>query len=741
MISHRSLLECMKKLGYAVDEGGMCFGFAHMAMQAILTGDLKTYNQRLTTLQKILLEKKDLLTQINLVREKVKNIMKMNPGLTLEQQFTLRQRILTSEEQDVLSIPAFFDGVALYHAPAKYPHLFEEFDLRVMKSLPKENEGSPKNTYIFVNQKPPKLYQFDAKGNKLEILLSENELIKVYDILTDAKIEAGDSARHLLSIKKLDELDALFTAKDGVTLQARPRIQNAEQTFRRVLPSALVIDEKKDELSRRTEKSKIKKIDSISGIYNIEELKKYFEILLQVLKEQNYDEPISFILCSSDHCIVIGYDPQSQGWQWISASNSEEIDNSQEIAKKVMYAFSNSDFTTFVTEIYVNDTTEKKIKEFLAGCKQKEPWKKLFKVTKETAQRSDSMNASWLYIATQNGHLDIVKLLIQEGKANPNQANKNGSTPLLAAARRGHLDIVKFLIQEGKANPNQACTIANATPFYIAAQNGHIEIVKFLLQEEKTAVSIPILASTQILLEGAKQINRENEIKNLLTKNNTRPLPKNLPGFTSLHAAIFFQHYDIVRILLDHQEIFPNNLDVIDLALALNRIDIFRLLENHLTKKSQEAKEQSAKRNIESKINIITEKLNNHREQEQKKTNLKYLDLLESFYKQVLKGKSFSNIVPLFKVAKNENIVLEVILGALLYKIQSLKESPSAGFFSLFNNNSDTAIKLQEMFNKFMENLEKDVPGITHLYTPAYLKLSYDNYNNRNIVSAKSTTH
>jgi hypothetical protein len=37
----------MRHLGYVVDKRGMCFGFSHMAMQAILARDAITYNARL----------------------------------------------------------------------------------------------------------------------------------------------------------------------------------------------------------------------------------------------------------------------------------------------------------------------------------------------------------------------------------------------------------------------------------------------------------------------------------------------------------------------------------------------------------------------------------------------------------------------------------------------------------------------------------------------------------------------
>jgi len=55
-----------------------------------------------------------------------------------------------------------------------------------------------------------------------------------------------------------------------------------------------------------------------------------------------------------------------------------------------------------------------------------------------------------LLLAAQNGHLDIVRFLVEAGAA-IDQGNNNGSTPLWLAAQDGHLDIVRFLVEAGAA--------------------------------------------------------------------------------------------------------------------------------------------------------------------------------------------------------------------------------------------------------------------------------------------------
>ena len=57
--------------------------------------------------------------------------------------------------------------------------------------------------------------------------------------------------------------------------------------------------------------------------------------------------------------------------------------------------------------------------------------------------------------------------------------SNDGATPLFIAAQNGHLEIVQFLVESG-ANKDQGTTNDGATPVFIAAQNGHLEIVRVL---------------------------------------------------------------------------------------------------------------------------------------------------------------------------------------------------------------------------------------------------------------------
>ena len=57
------------------------------------------------------------------------------------------------------------------------------------------------------------------------------------------------------------------------------------------------------------------------------------------------------------------------------------------------------------------------------------------------------------------------------------QAATDGMTPLIIAAQQGHLDIVRFLVEVGVAK-DQAAT-DGMTPLIIAAQQGHLDMSAF----------------------------------------------------------------------------------------------------------------------------------------------------------------------------------------------------------------------------------------------------------------------
>ena len=96
---------------------------------------------------------------------------------------------------------------------------------------------------------------------------------------------------------------------------------------------------------------------------------------------------------------------------------------------------------------------------------------------KDAATTTDGATA--LLLAAFQGHLEVVRLLLEAG-ADKDSATTDGATALLVADREGHLEIVRLLLEAGA--DKDAATTDGATALLLAAFQGHLEVVRLLLE-------------------------------------------------------------------------------------------------------------------------------------------------------------------------------------------------------------------------------------------------------------------
>ncbi len=163
------------------------------------------------------------------------------------------------------------------------------------------------------------------------------------------------------------------------------------------------------------------------------------------------------------------------------------------------------------------------------------------------ATKSDN-GATPLYIAARNGHLNIVKELIAAG-ANIDAARSDiGGNPLYSAAGNGHLDIVKELIAAG-ANIDAAIRDIRETPLYIAAGNGHLNIVKELIAAGANIDATRSDTGGNPLYVAAEN-GHLNITKELIAAGANVNAARRDIGTTPLHAAAQNGHLDVVKELI-----------------------------------------------------------------------------------------------------------------------------------------------------------------------------------------------
>ena len=104
-------------------------------------------------------------------------------------------------------------------------------------------------------------------------------------------------------------------------------------------------------------------------------------------------------------------------------------------------------------------------------------------LTVERPQDVDSQSfsdeATPLHLASEEGHVDVARILVEQG-ADVTAQDKDGSTPLHRASERGHLDLARFLVEHG-ANA-AAKNKYGWTPLDRASERGHLDVKQFLVK-------------------------------------------------------------------------------------------------------------------------------------------------------------------------------------------------------------------------------------------------------------------
>ena len=157
---------------------------------------------------------------------------------------------------------------------------------------------------------------------------------------------------------------------------------------------------------------------------------------------------------------------------------------------------------------------------------------------------------SYLSFASQNGHLDTLKYLIEEFNCEIDNIYFSHKTLLHYACENGYLDIVKYLIEECHANIKVGDKCGN-TPLHLATQFGHFSIIKYLVEECHCEVEVKAKEGSTPLhyacANGYLDI-----VKYFIEECKCHTEVQTNYGKTPVHMASQYGHWDIVKYFIEN---------------------------------------------------------------------------------------------------------------------------------------------------------------------------------------------
>src|SRR3990167_2447934 len=522
MLSHQDLIDRSKLMfPKTTDSIGMCYGVAMMAMQAILAGNINSFNKLLSLIERMPLAAFGDISRTIWVDE----VVNANKRLSLNN--TQQDRLASFKKkhnvqfelkwEDLIDIEAFFTGVNLYMTPQhdEFSGLFGSGEARPKVQLDSDRLLSLLPINVIRKDESQSMNRDhrnheDKKDSSNDVIQQQtihqfmsfsgcydkSELLKYFE--TFAENYPPSQYQQPVSFVLVNQCHAIAVGYDPKHNPNKPWLfVDADQLPAKACDAASIVD--------------------------------YVFYALARYERHVYFNTTTYAIKNVVNEIVV------QAKNSSTKITNEECNRLPDKIKNIRNA------NKYAEDLF-NEISKKL---------HSEAWKKYPEMNLDNAKRTSLLGVSWLHMATMFGHTDqvkgLIKLLVWGSNVSSDYINRavkpNDFTPLWVAAENGHLEVVEVLIKCG-ANIDQVCN--GGTPLFIAAQTGYGDVVKVLIDAK---ANIDQICNGYTPLYVAAQNGHLEVVKVLIDgKANIDWIYK---GFTPLYVAAQQGHADVVKALID----------------------------------------------------------------------------------------------------------------------------------------------------------------------------------------------
>ena len=460
-----AILGAMNKLGYTIDEKGVCYGIAFMAVQALLRRDFDAFLLRMKKIQD---------GSIDQTIKKIILKWKKQDDLSLRP----RERALYKLNQDEINLLGFFDGIALYFISKNniinYPS-FQNWrrEFQVFSSAKKpRSKSSPARVPI-----TEEINLEDIQMKAGLVLNSDENLLNLIQWLQKQEgslVLALHSLGHTVSLNRNKDGRLYLVNHDYIT-----EIK-ADSIGVKVIGEAIAYQG--IFLAEVLNHKKLNLVDEVDFLLETKDDFKSQKILsLGEVSQQKILEQSLFLAVKN------GYSDLTENILFgLNSIMREKIKDSIYQGFTLLLEASYRGFSDIVDILirYKFDVNKAhKTKDTALHFAAKNGFYRVAELLVTNGARVDnknSYNATALQYSAEKGHYLIAKLLL-ENLANPNIADKDGYTPLILSSYRGDIQVMELLLKH-RAQINIEDRFG-FSPLKAAIFGKKIEAVKILLKK------------------------------------------------------------------------------------------------------------------------------------------------------------------------------------------------------------------------------------------------------------------